>query len=163
MAVSSVPKKLPKVTASASSTTLISSRRSNKNNPRYSLKEAVLAYGLLSPAVILMLVFTFFPVAFGFYISLYQWRLSPQAFLGLGNYARALKPGSELWPALSATLTYSILSVPLQLGIALVLAYLLFQKIRGKPFFRVTLPPRLLQQAFGHVCIVPILGSLTRY
>jgi len=128
MTVSTVPKELPKAA---------SSRRSKKSTPKYTLKEAILAYGLLSPAVLLMLVFTFFPIAFGLYISLYDWRLGPRAFLGLGNYARAFAPRSEFWPALATTATYSLLSVPIQISLALVLAYLLFQKIQGKSAFRV--------------------------
>lgn len=103
------------------------------------LSEALLAYGLLSPALLLFLAFTAFPVAFGFVISLYNWRLGPREFLGLGNYVRALAPGSEFWPSLGATLTYSIVAVPLQISIALALAYLVFQKIKGKAIFRVIL------------------------
>ncbi len=102
-------------------------------------REILLAYGLLAPALLLMLAFTVFPVGFGFVISLYNWRLGPREFIGLDNYTRALRPVSELWPALGATATYSLLSVPFQLGIALVLAYLVFQKIRGKTFFRVAM------------------------
>ncbi len=102
-------------------------------------KEALLAYGLLSPALLLFLAFTVFPVGFGLVISLYNWRTGPNDFIGLDNYTRALKPDSEMWPALGATISYAILSVPVQLLIALVLAYLLFQKIRGKSFFRVAL------------------------
>jgi multiple sugar transport system permease protein len=98
-----------------------------------------LAYGLLSPALLLFLAFTLFPLIFGLIISLYNWRIVPRSFIGLDNYARALRPGSEMWASLGTTIVYSLLSVPLQLGIALVLAYLLFQKIRGKSFFRVAL------------------------
>jgi multiple sugar transport system permease protein len=104
-----------------------------------SLKEALLAYGLLSPALLLFLAFTVFPVAFGLFISLHNWRLGPREFLGLGNYARALAPNSEFWSSLGATVTYSLLAVPIQIAIALVLAYLLFQRIRGKAIFRVVM------------------------
>ncbi|MFC1463917.1 MAG: carbohydrate ABC transporter permease [Candidatus Brachytrichaceae bacterium NZ_4S206] len=101
--------------------------------------EHLLAYTLLAPALLLFLAFTVFPIGFGFYISLHNWRLGPREFLGLGNYLRALAPGSEFWPSLGATLTYSLLAVPLQISIALTLAYLLFQKIRGKSLFRVVM------------------------
>ena len=104
---------------------------------RYKPREVALAFGLLAPALILMLVFVFFPLAFGFYISLHDWRIVPRDFIGLDNYARALRPDSEMWPALLTTVLYSFLSVPVQLSIALVLAYLLYQKIRGKALFRV--------------------------
>jgi len=102
-------------------------------------REALLAYALLAPALLLFIAFTVFPIGFGAYISLHNWRLGPREFLGLGNYIRALSPGSEFWPSLGATLTYSVLAVPVQISIALTLAYLLFQKIRGKSLFRVVM------------------------
>jgi ABC-type sugar transport system permease subunit len=102
-------------------------------------REAVLAYGLLSPALLLFLAFTAFPLVFGLIISLFNWRIVPREFIGLDNYARALKPGSEMWSSLGITISYALLSVPVQLALALVLAYLLFQKIRGKSYFRVAL------------------------
>lgn len=102
-------------------------------------KEALLAYALLAPALLLFLSFTAFPLVFGLIISLYNWRIVPREFIGLDNYARALRAGSEMWNALGVTISYAVLSVPIQLGIALVLAYLLFQKIRGKSFFRMAL------------------------
>jgi multiple sugar transport system permease protein len=111
----------------------------SKTTRSRAIREALLAYGLLSPALLLFLGFTFFPVLFGLYISLWNWRIVPRDFIALDNYARALRPGSEMWSALGATVSYAALSVPLQLAIALVLAYLLFQKIRGKSFFRVAL------------------------
>ena len=102
-------------------------------------REALLAYALLAPALLLFIAFTFFPIGFGLYISLHNWRLGPREFLGLGNYIRALSLNSEFWPSLGATLTYSVLAVPVQISIALTLAYLLFQKIRGKSLFRVVM------------------------
>ena len=92
-----------------------------------------------SPALLLFLAFTVFPLLFGFLISLYNWRIVPREFLGLGNYTPTLARTSEMWPALGTTIVYSLLSVPVQLSIALVLAYLLFQKIRAKGFFRLAM------------------------
>jgi len=103
------------------------------------VREALLAYGLLSPILLVFLGFTLFPLVFGLYISLYNWRIVPRDFIGLDNYIRALTPGSEMWPALGTTITYSLLSVPIQLTLAFLLSYLLFQKIRGKAFFRVAM------------------------
>lgn len=113
--------------------------KSGTGRRRHDLREVILAYGLLAPALLLFLAFTFFPIAFGFYISLHNWRIGPREFVGLSNYARALAPGSEFWPSLGATLTYSLLAVPIQISLALTLAYLLFQKIRGKAAFRVVM------------------------
>ncbi len=103
------------------------------------LKEALIAYAMLLPALALFMAFTAFPIGFGFYISLHNWRVGPREFLGLGNYLRALAPNSEFWPALGATLTYSALAVPIQLTIALALAYILFQRLHGRSLFRVVM------------------------
>ncbi len=43
----------------------------------------------------------------------------------------------DLWRGLVVTVYYALGTVPFQLSIALVLAYLLFQNIRGREFFRV--------------------------
>ncbi len=43
----------------------------------------------------------------------------------------------DLWEGLVHTVYYALGTIPFQLGIALVLAYLLFQEVRGKEFFRV--------------------------
>ncbi len=43
----------------------------------------------------------------------------------------------DLWRGLVVTVYYAVGTVPFQLGIALVLSYLLFQNIRGREFFRV--------------------------
>jgi len=43
----------------------------------------------------------------------------------------------NLWRGLVVTIYYAVGTVPFQLGIALVLSYLLFQNIKGREFFRV--------------------------
>ena len=121
------------------------------------IQEAGLGYLFLLPAFGVLAMFQFFPVFYGFYISLCNWKVtgcfklltvgdyvnlgaSPVASaigsLPLGNYVRAFQD-PEMWHSLLVTVTYSAISVPLQLGIALVLAYLLFQNIRGKALYRV--------------------------
>ena len=99
--------------------------------------EALLAYAFLSPAIVLLFVFTVIPLVIGFVISLSSFRVIFRDWVGFDNYARALAPDGELWPALGATLTYSLISVPVQLFLALMLALVLFQKLRGRAIFRV--------------------------
>lgn len=104
------------------------------------LSELSLGYALLAPAVILLLVFEFFPLFYGLFISTCNWRLNCgenfDRFVGLDNYTRAFGD-PEFLNALVVTITYVVISVPMQLGLALVIAYLLFQKIRGKEILRV--------------------------
>ncbi|MBI4675436.1 MAG: sugar ABC transporter permease [Chloroflexi bacterium] len=100
------------------------------------LREIGLGYLLLAPALLILLVFDIFPLFYGLYISMCDWRLSCVKFVGADNYVRALNDPA-MWHALGITATYSFLTVPLQLGLALLVAYLLFQNIRGKSAFRV--------------------------
>jgi multiple sugar transport system permease protein len=99
------------------------------------IQEMGLGYLLLAPAIILLVVFEFFPMFYGFYISMCDWGNACKAVNFPDNYTRAFAD-PEMWKALLTTATYSIISVPIQLGLALVLAYLLFQKIKGLQIFR---------------------------
>ena len=100
------------------------------------LREISLGYALLAPALLLLLVFEFYPVFYGLYISACDWRLTCTQFIGLDNFIRAFQD-PEMWHSLWTTAVYSLISVPLQLGLGLAIAYLLFQDIRGKDAFRV--------------------------
>ncbi len=105
------------------------------------IQEAGLGYLFLLPAFGILAAFEFIPVFYGFSISLctnYKIKFAPGegCVWGLAYYLRALKD-SEMWHSLSVTVWYALLSVPIQLAIALVLAYLLFQNIRGKSIYRV--------------------------
>ena len=60
------------------------------------------------------------------------------AWLLIGEVPAVIEAGDkDLWLGLQVTVFYSLGTVPFQLSISLVLAYLLFQKVRGKEFFRV--------------------------
>jgi multiple sugar transport system permease protein len=101
------------------------------------IREAGLGYLFLLPAFAVLIVFEYWPVFYGAYISTCNWGVKGCIKqLGLANYTKAFSD-PEMWHSLLVTATYSIISVPLQLGISLLLAYLLFQKIRGKSIYRV--------------------------
>src|SRR5215469_14633109 len=91
--------------------------------------ELSLGYAMLAPAVILLAVFELFPVLYGVYISACDWRLQCTRVVGIDNYLKALTTSST-WHSLLVTATYSVISVPLQLGLGLFVAYLLYQKAR---------------------------------
>jgi ABC-type sugar transport system permease subunit len=113
---------------------LSSRRRSHFTRQR--VRDLSLGYAMLAPAVILLVVFELFPIFYGVYISACDWRLQCAQFVGFDNYLKALSTSST-WHSLLVTATYSIISVPLQLGLGLWVAYLLYQKVRGRSFFRV--------------------------
>ena len=54
------------------------------------LLENLTAYAFLAPAGLLICLFGLFPVAFAFFVSLHKWRLFPDEYVGLENYAKSL-------------------------------------------------------------------------
>jgi multiple sugar transport system permease protein len=60
------------------------------------------------------------------------------AWLLIGELPAVIEAGDkDVWLGLKVTVFYSLGTVPFQISISLVLAYLLFQKVRGKEVFRV--------------------------
>ena len=100
--------------------------------------ENLLAYLFLLPAFLILLVFHFLPGFAAVYMSLFRWDIVQGTFRGLENYQTVLAGAraQEFWQSLSTTLTYTLITVPLELAISLVLAYLLFQKMRGRGIYR---------------------------
>jgi len=69
------------------------------------IRENLLAYAFLTPALILLFVFGIFPVGFAFFVSLHRWRRFPGDYLGLNNYTQALDNFAYVlffWVALGA-------------------------------------------------------------
>ncbi len=98
-------------------------------------RDNLIAFLFLAPAVLVLAVFHVFPLFFSFYISLHNWRIRKLEFLGLANYREALVK-AEFWQALGNTVYYVIGTVPVTMALALLVAYLLFQKVRFLSFFR---------------------------
>ena len=93
------------------------------------------AYLYLAPAIILLSVFHFFPAFYAFYISLFRWGIVQERFVGLENYQRLLV-SPDFWNSLAVTVWYVLLAIPAEMVIGLVVAYLLFQPIRGRTAYR---------------------------
>lgn len=161
------------------------------------IKEQLTGYLFVFPAVLLIGLFGLFPIAYAFYMSLFNWNVRKGAFHGLANYEKAIGDwlglaifvvgfvliGMAYWfwqnalksnsnrglifglmvaflliaagwvisdgwarmmltgdarflESLPLTVFYALGTVPAELGIALLLAYVLFQNLRGKEFFR---------------------------
>ena len=85
-------------------------------------------YGLLLPALALVLGTTLWPVASALTTSLRDWRLKrspvPQKWVGFENYLVALDE-PEFWNALKVTAVFVTINVLLTVAVALVLALLL--------------------------------------
>jgi len=99
------------------------------------LRETLVAYLFLLPAGAVIFTFHLLPVFYAFYISLHKWILVKGPFIGLGNFAKALRD-PNFYQSLQVTLYYVIGTVPLTIIFSIFIAYLLFQKIRGLSVYR---------------------------
>jgi multiple sugar transport system permease protein len=97
--------------------------------------EALLALLYLFPATLVLLTFHLLPIFYAFFISLHQWDIIPEGFVGFGNYLE-LARDERFWRSLVTTVWYALLTVPLSLFLGLVVAWLLFQKLRAKGLYR---------------------------
>lgn len=106
--------------------------------PRLRLQEALAAYVFLAPAALIFAAFIIFPVLFSFYLSLTRWNLLEprKAFVGLENYLTLLRD-PVFSRALLNTLYFAAGSIPLSMVLALAVALLLNQKVRGMAAYRV--------------------------
>ncbi|MDA8290657.1 MAG: sugar ABC transporter permease [Actinomycetota bacterium] len=91
-----------------------------------SLKEHLVAYGLLAPAIAVFTVFFFVPAVYLVYISFFHWGVLSSAtqFVGLQNFRRLVEQ-PLFWHSLVTSAYYTAVMIPatvlLALGIALVL------------------------------------------
>jgi ABC-type sugar transport system permease subunit len=99
------------------------------------------AYLYLLPAFLILIVFSYAPSAFVFYMSLFKWSFlnqGTQPFVGLNNYTYLLQ-SSDFWQSVRVTLSYVVLAVPIQLVLALFLALCLMSGIRAKALWRLAI------------------------
>jgi raffinose/stachyose/melibiose transport system permease protein len=93
---------------------------------------------LTGPAIIVFLAFVIFPVALAAYYGFYRWQGygPPIDFVGLNNYF-LIFTDPTFHDALSHTFSIVVLSLIIQGPVAIILALLLNQKIRGRTIIRV--------------------------
>lgn len=94
-------------------------------------------YLCVLPALVVIGIFSIFPVAYSLRLSLYSWDfIAPEPkFVGLRNFERIF--GSEqFWQVFRNTLVFSVGTVALIVVGSLLLALLLDVKLRGIAFFR---------------------------
>jgi multiple sugar transport system permease protein len=96
-----------------------------------------LAFWLLLPATVGLIVFTFAPLGYAFWISLQNYQLlsGQLTWVGAANYIRLLSdPG--LVKSLVVSGLYTVISVAAQVVLGLGLAVLVKDRVRGLGFFR---------------------------
>lgn len=112
--------------------------RQAKTGERFSrqTKRDLIAYSFIAPNFIGFAVFTLGPVIFAFVLAFLQWDgNNPIQFVGLQNFAKMFG-NARFMASLKNTIVYCVATVPLTLAVALGLAVVLNQKIKGRNFFR---------------------------
>ena len=92
----------------------------------------------LAPAIILLIVFRYIPIVLGFEEALYTNALSQiggRKFVGLENFVQIFED-PVVWGSFKTTLVFSLVVNPLQVGLAILLAELINQRVPGIAIFR---------------------------
>ena len=93
---------------------------------------------LLVPAIVILLIFRFYPLLYVLRVSFYKWGMGgPERVVWFKNYLTIFRD-NFFYQALGNTLWYAVLVVPLSLLISMFLAILLNNKLRAIGFFRTT-------------------------
>lgn len=99
-------------------------------------RDAVMIILFLLPFTVFYILFTIWPVLQGFYVSLHKWGLMGKVrFVGAANYTKFLND-KFFWQSLGNTATFVLISVPMLVILALVLALLANRTSKLKRFFR---------------------------
>ena len=103
-------------------------------------QEAAFAgYLFAAPWIVGFLIFVVLPMLASLYWSFTDFRIGrPIALVGLQNFARLIVEDRGFRGSLVNTLFLTIFGLPLQVGVALLLAVLLNQRTRGERVFRAT-------------------------
>jgi multiple sugar transport system permease protein len=121
------------VTVTAESTTAATPRRTADQR-----SQRRLAYLLITPAVLLMLAVTAYPIGYALWLSLQKVSLAAPdntSFVGLANYQTVLTD-RYWWTALAVTLVLTVISVAIELVLGLALALVMHRTILAKGVVR---------------------------
>ena len=126
---------------------------------RLAKRDAITGLLFILPWIIGACVFLAYPLATSFYYALNNIRMTPLGksfnFVGYGNFTQILLSDADFPTQLVDYMTTTVISVPVIVVFALIIAMMLNQNIKGRGFFRLIF--------FLPVIIVsgPILGMLT--
>lgn len=117
-----------------------SSKRKRFISPR-KLRETLTAYGFLAPYLLILATFTLIAAVYAFYLSFFSVDLgfTEPTYVGIKNFQHIwidLTHNGDFFISLKNIVFYTIIVVIAQTVLALTLALLLNQKVRGRGVFR---------------------------
>jgi raffinose/stachyose/melibiose transport system permease protein len=92
----------------------------------------------LLPAVLLYVIFVFYPILNALFLSFFRWDgvSVERNFVGFDNYVRIFTQDPVFWRALSNSAIWVVLSLIVPTGVGLLLALALNQRLWGRSVFR---------------------------
>ena len=100
--------------------------------------ERIAGYVFSLPAVVLLIAFLVVPIIYTVYYSVFQYQVmrpNDITFIGFENYHKLITD-SDFWISLKNTFYFTIIVVPVQCALALILAMLVSKKFKGVAIFR---------------------------
>ncbi len=100
--------------------------------------ERIAGYVFSLPAVALLIAFLVVPIIYTVYYSVFQYQVmrpNDITFIGFENYHKLITD-SDFWISLKNTFYFTIVVVPVQCALALILAMLVSKKFKGVAIFR---------------------------
>jgi len=99
-------------------------------------RDTLAGLAFVSPWLIGFLAFMAAPIVMSFYYSFTDYPLlEPPIWIGLGNYARMFTD-PVFWKTMENTTVYALFAIPIGTTLALLVAWLLNQNVRGQSVFR---------------------------
>lgn len=103
----------------------------------YMLRQKSVPYLFLLPNLLIFLVYIIIPAIIGVYYSFTNFDgLNDPEWVGFDNYIKLFTSDTDFLKALWNTIVYVFVSVPLTYVLALGLALIIVQELKGKGFFR---------------------------
>lgn len=100
-------------------------------------RESTAGYVFILPFIIGFLAFTIIPIFFSFALSFTSYDvLSAPKFIGIDNYVQMFTNDSKFWKSMGVTFYYALVSVPLRLIFALLLAMILVRPSKASGVYR---------------------------
>jgi multiple sugar transport system permease protein len=101
------------------------------------MRRTRLAWLFVAPALLHLIVFALWPMAYSLYLSLFKFQLirEQREFVALRNYLYTLTE-APFWNAMWNSFRYALVSVPAGMAVALLVALLVSQKLKGVTVFR---------------------------
>lgn len=137
-----------KLTSPSNAATVTPQTAARRGVSKLKRKESRLAILYIFPGLGLLLLFRYWPLVFGGWMSLWKWGFIAEEFIGFGNYARIFLDEiiyyDELFgwqlgaigQSIVVTIYYAIGTIPVALALSFIIAYVLYMNVPGKGVLR---------------------------